>query len=91
MKTPVPTDLTTDTLEQQMIELESLKSRLTARQLVLLREADRRQVLLQTVAGLFRSGRPEGWTWLLKLPNNSWQQPEPWRTCLGCIPSWKTV
>lgn len=37
---------TTDALEQQLIEIESLKSRLTARQLVLLREADTRQAPL---------------------------------------------
>ena len=38
--------LTTDALERQLIEIESLKSRLTARQLVLLREADARQTPL---------------------------------------------
>ncbi|NNC41070.1 MAG: DUF222 domain-containing protein, partial [Acidimicrobiia bacterium] len=38
--------LTTDALEQQLIEIESLKSRLTASQLVLLREADQRQAPL---------------------------------------------
>ncbi len=37
---------TTDALEQQLTEIESLKSRLTARQLVLLREADARQAPL---------------------------------------------
>ncbi len=39
-------DLTTDGLEQQLIELESIKARLTARQISLLREADRRQAPL---------------------------------------------
>jgi hypothetical protein len=38
--------LTTDALEQQLIEIESLKSRLTAQQLILLREADTRQAPL---------------------------------------------
>jgi hypothetical protein len=40
------TDLTTDGLEQQLIELESLKARICARQISLLREADSRQTPL---------------------------------------------
>ena len=40
------TDLTTDDLEQQLIELESLKARICARQISLLREADTRQTPL---------------------------------------------
>ena len=46
MRQKVLDRLTTDALEQQLIEIESLKSRLTARQLVLLREADARQTPL---------------------------------------------
>jgi len=46
MRTQVLSDLTTDALEQQLIEIESLKARLTARQLFLLREADQRQTPL---------------------------------------------
>ena len=46
MRQQVLDQLTTDALEQQLIEIESLKSRLTARQLVLLREADQRQAPL---------------------------------------------
>ena len=46
MRTEVLQDLTTDNLEQQLIELESIKARLTARQLCLLREADQRQTPL---------------------------------------------
>jgi hypothetical protein len=40
------TDLTTDGLEQQLIELESLKARIYARQISLRREADHRQIPL---------------------------------------------
>ena len=40
------TDLTTDGLEQQLIELESIVSRVRARQISLLREADSRQTPL---------------------------------------------
>ena len=46
MRTQVLSDLTTDALEQQLIEIESLKARLTSRQLFLLREADLRQTPL---------------------------------------------
>jgi hypothetical protein len=38
--------LTTDTLEQELLELESIKARACARQVVVLREVDRRQVPL---------------------------------------------
>ena len=46
MRQKVLDRLTTDALEQQLMEIESLKSRLTARQLALLREADARQTPL---------------------------------------------
>lgn len=45
MEQKVLDQLTTDALEQQLIEIESFKARLTAQQLVLLREADHRQTL----------------------------------------------
>ena len=46
MEPTVLEQATTDTLEQRLIELETLKSRICAEQIVILREADLRQVPL---------------------------------------------
>ena len=46
MEPTVVEQATTDTLEQRLIELETLKSRICAEQIAILREADLRQVPL---------------------------------------------